>query len=144
MSTEQSAASHASMVPAYHYVAIPFLFVATLYFGYVAATNVSLGTFMMLLLAAGASVAGLYARMFALGVQDRVIRLEERLRLSEVLPEELRPRIGEISTDHLIGLRFASDDQVEALVREILDGKYEGRKAVKAAVRTWRPDHQRI
>lgn len=144
MSKEQSADSHASMVPAYHYVAIPFLVIATAYFGYAAANQVTIGAFMTLLLAAGTAVAALYGRIFSLGVQDRVIRLEERLRLSELLPDELKPRIHEVSTDHLIGLRFASDDEVEELFRRILAGEFDGRKDVKAAVRSWRADHQRI
>ena len=70
--------------------------------------------------------------------------MEERLRLANHLPAELHPRISEISTDLLIGLRFASDDELEGLTRRILDGELDSRKAVKNAIGAWRPDHQRI
>jgi hypothetical protein len=141
--TSQSFANHAKMVPLYHYCATPFLLVPTIYFGYVAVTAFSLGALMMLVFAVGVILAAFFARTFPLGVQNRVIRLEERIRM-ERLPEDLRGRIGEISTDHIIGLRFASDDELEGLVRRVLGGELSDRKSIKAAVRNWRADHQRI
>ena len=53
-------------------------------------------------------------------------------------------QIEGISTAHLIGLRFASDEEVAGLVRRVIDGELTDRKAVKAAVQNWRADHQRI
>ena len=73
-----------------------------------------------------------------------MIRLEERLRLREVLPEELRDRIREITTQQLIGLRFASDDEVPDLARRVLNGDLAERDDIKRAVKSWRADHQRI
>lgn len=84
-----------------------------------------------------------YARGFPLKVQDRLIRLEERLRLSEVLPAELQPRIGELTEDQLIGLRFAADGEVGELVRRVLAGELGGREEIKRAIRDWRPDEFR-
>jgi hypothetical protein len=79
-----------------------------------------------------------------MGVQDRVIRLEERLRMETILPEDLRPRIGELTTEQLIGLRFASDEELPELARRVLDGELTDRKSIKQAVKSWRADHQRI
>jgi hypothetical protein len=141
--TSQSFASHAKMVPLYHYWTTAFLVVPTVYFAYVAVTAFSLGAVMTLVFAVGVLLAAFFARAFPLGVQDRVIRLEERIRM-ERLPDDLRGRIGEISTDHIVGLRFASDDELEGLVRRVLDGELSDRKSIKAAVRSWRADHQRI
>lgn len=144
MSDTQSFASHAKMVPGYHYVGFALVAVPMFYFAYVAVRNFSVGAVMMLAFAVGVIVATLYARLFPLGVQDRVIRLEERLRMERVLPDDLKGRIGEIKTDHIIGLRFAPDDELPDLVRRVLGGELSDRKSIKAAVKNWRADHQRI
>jgi hypothetical protein len=87
----------------------------------------------------------LYAklRMYPLRIQDRVIRLEERLRLDALLPEALRKRIHELTDDQLIGLRFASDDEIPSLVELTLE-KQLTRKQIKERIQNWRPDHARI
>ena len=82
-------------------------------------------------------------RVYSLKVQDRVIRLEERLRLAVVLPPELQPRIGELSIDQLIGLRFASDAELPGLVEKTLGSNWN-RKQIKEAIKDWRPDNWRV
>ena len=82
-------------------------------------------------------------RLYAMKVQDRVIRLEERLRLSQLLPDSTRQRMGELSEGQLIALRFASDGEVAGLVQQALDGKWD-QKQIKSAIRNWRPDYLRV
>ncbi len=82
----------------------------------------------------------LYARSFAVTVQDRVIRLEMRLRLRELLPADLVPRIPEFTRGQLIALRFASDAELPALARRVLDERLMERKVIKQLVRDWQAD----
>ena len=83
------------------------------------------------------------ARIFALTVQDRVIRLEMRLRLRELLPPDLQPRIGEFTRHQLVAMRFASDRELPAIARKVLDERLEDRKAIKLLVQEWEADHLR-
>jgi len=82
-------------------------------------------------------------RIYSLKVQDRVIRLEERLRLAGLLPATLQPRVGELTIDQLIGLRFASDAEVPGLVEKAL-AENCNRKQIKQAVQNWRGDYWRV
>ena len=86
----------------------------------------------------------LYARLFALSAQDRVIRLEERLRLQALLPPEQKDTIDKLTTAQLIALRFASDDEVGALAATVIAEGIENRDEIKKRVTNWRPDHQRL
>ena len=82
----------------------------------------------------------LTARQMALTVQDRVIRLEMRLRLMEVLPADLRPRIRELSRQQLVALRFACDSELPDLVRDVLAGQLKTSKEIKLRVKDWQAD----
>ena len=85
-----------------------------------------------------------YARLFALAAQDRVIRLEERLRLHDLLPPDQKHVIDKLTTAQLIGLRFASDGEVPALVTTVSAEGIEDREEIKKRVTNWRADHQRL
>jgi uncharacterized membrane protein YciS (DUF1049 family) len=106
-------------------------------------SGISFETVLGVLMALALIVLFFYARLFALAVQDRVIRLEMRLRLAEILPAELRPRIPEFSVSQLVALRFASDAEMAALARKVLDDKITDRKAIKQMVKDWQADYQR-
>jgi len=85
-----------------------------------------------------------YTRTNALVVQNRIIRLEERLRLERLLPDDLRPRIPELSVAQLVALRFSGDGEVAALTRQVLDEKLTDKDAIKQRIRDWRADHLRV
>jgi hypothetical protein len=78
-----------------------------------------------------------------LTVQNRVIRLEERLRLARLLPADLQGRIEELTVGQLVALRFASDGELVELTRKVLTEGITDKKAIKSMVTTWRPDHLR-
>jgi hypothetical protein len=141
----QSFENHGKMVPAFHRWMTAFLVLPTLYFMFrVVSDFYSVERIAIAFFSVGVIIAALFGRLFALGVQDRVIRLEERLRMQMVLPDDLKGRIQEFTTNQLVGLRFASDDELPALARRVLDEGISDRKVIKQAVQNWRADHQRI
>jgi hypothetical protein len=95
------------------------------------------------LLALAFLILALKVRFYALRLQDRIIRLEERLRLTQLLSEPLRSRIPELTEDQLCGLRFASDAEIPKLVERALNEKLS-RADIKKAIQTWRPDYWRV
>ena len=139
----QTFANHARLVPAYHFVAFPLFAINFFYALYQVVTDFSWGN----LVAFGVSVALILlfflARVMALTVQDRVIRLEETLRMRALLPSDLQARIGELSVKQMVALRFAGDAELPDLARQVLDGNIQDQKAIKKLVRQWRADVQR-
>jgi hypothetical protein len=125
-------------------VALPILLINLIFSAYVAVTSLSVESVMALLVAFALIIVAIYARMFALGAQDRVIRLEERLRLRDLLPPEQKGTIDKLTTAQLIGLRFASDGEVVALVEAVSAEGIEDRDEIKKRVTNWRADHQRV
>jgi len=105
--------------------------------------GVSFGSVMDVLVGAALIALFVMARNSTLAVQDRLIRLEMRLRLAGVLPADLRPRIPEFTVPQLISLRFASDAELPALARKVLDEKLTERKAIKRLVKDWQADYLR-
>ena len=143
---EQSYRNHRKFVPGYHYLTFGILvvnFFWSLYRLFRGFPTVEIPLFdrlLAVLVAAALMGVALYARIFALAVQDRVIRNEMHLRLAEVLPPDLRPRIGEIKRGQLVALRFASDEELPELTRQILDGRLTKGDDIKQAIRSWRAD----
>jgi len=139
----QNLANHAKIVPAFHFFVLPVLFlnfVSSIVHVFRAPTYWSA---VSLLVSIALVLLALTARMFALTVQDRVIRLEMRLRLQQLLPPELKARIPEFTLAQLVSLRFASDAELPELARKVLDEKLNDRKAIKKLIRNWQPDYLR-
>ena len=141
--TPQTYQNHARFFPLFHFFVAPvFLLnllnaIRHLYLQ----PNVSTGW--AVVVAAGLVGLALAARLMALKVQDRVIRLEMRLRLSQVLPADLQGRIPELTTRQLVGLRFASDAELADLVRRVLAGSLANPTDIKKAVAHWQGDYLR-
>jgi len=144
MAAEQNFASHGRFFPPFHFFVAPVMLLNLVWsivrlwrqgFSWDGSERV--------LLALGLTVGFVSARLMALKVQDRVIRLEERLRYERLLPAELKARIGEFTVDQMVALRFASDAELPALARKVLDDKMSERKPIKQMVKNWRPDYLR-
>ncbi len=142
-STPQSYANHSKFVPLYHFIAFTILAINLFAQGWQVIKAPSFVTILGLAMAFAILVLSWYARVFPLTVQNRVIRLEERLRLERLLPEDLRGRIGELTVGQLVGLRFASDGEVGDLVRRVLAGELKTNDQIKREVKNWRADHVR-
>jgi len=142
--TEQNLANHTRYVPAFHFFVMPVLVVNLGWSLYrLKSLEFSFAGIFGVVFAAALVILALSARMFALAVQDRVIRLEERLRYERVLPADLHARCGELTINQVVSLRFACDAELPALARKVLDEKLKERKAIKRLIKTWRPDYQR-
>jgi hypothetical protein len=139
----QTFANHTRWDPLYHFIALP-VFVLCVAGGIVHFIwRPSLHTAAFFVISVAAAIAVLKIRLYALRVQDRVIRLEEHQRLAPLLPEPMRSRIPELTKGQLIALRFASDAEVPKLADRALAEKLSPAD-IKKAIQTWRPDYWRI
>jgi hypothetical protein len=141
--TPQSYANHARLDPAFHFFLAPLLIIAIILSIISVVRHPGLHSILWLLLAIALFLTAERARSYALKVQDRVIRLEERQRLSMLLPEAARPRIADLTEPQLIGLRFASDAELPTLaMRALKEGL--SNKQIKTAIQSWRADTFRV
>lgn len=140
--TSQSYANHARQRPVYWLVYIVF-FVNLIWTISRARQSPSMDTLLNVAMAVALIVLAFYARLFALTVQDRVIRLEMRLRLRELLPAALHSSIHEFTKGQLVALRFASDAELPALAEQVLRHNIRNGKAIKKSIKDWKPDHLR-
>lgn len=136
----QSFENHTKWVPAFHFFVLPVFLLNVFWCIYRLIRWPSVDSGISLVLALALLLLTFYARIFALAVQDRLIRLEMRLRMQQLLPQELRPRILDFTVDQMVALRFASDAELPSLCRKVLDEKLTDRKAIKKLIQNWQPD----
>jgi hypothetical protein len=137
---QQSYANHRRLHPVLHLVVSPILLVFAITTVVWAVRDPSYRSIIEALFAFAVLLLSIAAREMAVRLQDRIIRLEMRLRLAEVLPPELRPRIGELSVRQLVSLRFASDAEMTDLVRKTLEGAFANGEAIKRDIKQWQAD----
>jgi hypothetical protein len=135
----QKFGNHARYVQLYHFVLFGLLIVNLFHAGRLLARHISDETVYGILLAAALLILAWYARAFPLSVQDRVIRLELRLRMQALTPE-LLPRFAQLTPVQVTALRFAGDGELEELARAVLDGKLARGDDIKKAIKDWQPD----
>jgi len=139
----QTYATHRRYVPTYHFFLALILLLNLIWTVWQLARNPGGATVIGLLLAIGLIVLSLHARGFAKSVQDRVIRLEERLRMERLFPPDLKSRIGEFTVLQLVALRFASDGELVDLARTVLNQPTIGPEDIKKQIKNWRADFLR-
>ena len=143
MSETQSLKNHARFDPLYHLFITALYLLNLVYAGFhlYRQPNLSSGWYLVLSLAVIVPIFKL--RLYPLKVQDRVIRLEERLRLQALAPQQWHAQIYRLSEDQLIALRFAADDEVVELAKQALEHNLD-RKQIKERIKSWRADNWRV
>jgi hypothetical protein len=139
----QSLKNHAKIDPMFHFFLFFILVVNLVYSVVLLVHQRSFASAWFVVMSVAAFVALFKLRLYSLKVQDRVIRLEERLRLQSLTPLEWHAQIYRLSEDQLIGLRFAADDEVVELAKQALEHNLN-RKQIKERIRNWRADYWRV
>jgi|SRR5579884_316210 hypothetical protein len=139
----QTYANHARRQMVFHFFLVPVLILNLLYSIILLIRHPNPNAAWIVIMAIALLVMAFLVRINPLKVQDRLIRLEERMRLSALLTEPLRSRIPELAERQLVALRFASDEELPALVEETLAHNLKG-KEIKQRIKNWRPDHWRV
>ncbi len=139
----QNFKNHARFYPPFHFVLGPLLIFNLIWTIVRLVRNPSIETTMLVVVAVCLFLTAFVARTMALTVQDRVIRLEMRLRMRELCSPDLVARLAEFTPGQLVALRFASDAELPLLARKVLDEKLNDRKAIKSLIKNWEADHLR-
>ena len=137
---EQSFQKHARWLPAFHFFAAPVLLVNVINEIRHAWMDPSQHYLWQVVVAAALLATVFLSRTQALTVQDRLIRLEMRLRLRGLLPPDLQPNIEALTHRQLVALRFASDAEMAELVRDVVAGKLATSKDIKGRIKSWQAD----
>lgn len=141
--TGQNYKNHTKFFPLFHFVAVPILalnFVNEVRHVWM---NPNRSTAFAAVVAFGFVAAAFASRLMALKVQDRVIRLELQARMRGCLPAELQARMHELTPRQMVALRFAGDNELADLVRDVLAGKLATQKAIKLQIKNWQGDYLR-
>ncbi|MFN8581242.1 MAG: DUF6526 family protein [Gemmatimonadaceae bacterium] len=143
MATSQNYDNHTRYFPPFHFFAFPIVAIHALLQTWALVRAPVLGQLWAALVAWALALGLLSARVMALRVQDRVIRLEESLRMQRLLPPDVCTAAEGLTPQQLVELRFASDAELPGLVQRALAGEFTKRNEIKRAVRGWRADYLR-
>ena len=141
--TSQTLANHVRLDPLFHLFLGPVSMITFIWMIVKLVRYPDLDHAALVVLALAGVVAVFKIRLYALKVQDRVIRLEERLRMTALLPEALHTRVSELTESQIVALRFASDTELSGLVESTLANSWKSGD-IKKAIQVWRPDYFRV
>ena len=144
MAETQTYATHRRWIPYFHFFVLPVLALNVLVQIYYLYRNFAVWAIWDLVVSAALIALALATRNMATTAQDRIIRLEETLRLQRLLPPDMRGRIGELTTGQLVALRFCSDEELPELTRGVFGGELKSREDIKLRIKNWRPDTLRV
>lgn len=144
MPEQQNYQNHTRWYPFVHFIITPLLLINLIWAIVCVVMEFDWFRVHYLLLSIAVLLVSFSARLQALKAQDRVIRLEERLRYKELLSPELAAKAHDFRARQMIALRFASDEELPALAERIANGELTEPKEIKMAIKNWRADHFRV
>ncbi len=139
----QTLANHAKLDPLFHFFLAPVALAGVIYTIWNAVQNPGTSAYLHIVAAVWALLLVFKMRLYSLKVQDRIIRLEERVRIASLLQEPLRSKAAMLTESQIIALRFASDAELAGLVEKALANNMDN-KSIKQAIQNWRPDYWRV
>lgn len=142
--TSQTYANHTRWHPLFHFFILPVMLINFVWAIVECVENPGRNQAWWIVVSAALVGLAFVARTNALKVQDRIIRLEERLRYQRLLPADLAQQAGSLAVGQIVALRFASDGELEALVREVVGGRLTKSSEIKKAIKNWRSDTFRV
>lgn len=142
--TPQTYASHVRRHPPFHFFVIPVLLINIIWSIVDCVMHPGWHQGWLIVVSLALLVLAIFSRTNALKVQDRVIRLEEQLRRQALLPADLAQQARSLTVSQTIALRFAADEELAGLVREVLSGKLSKPAEIKQAIKSWRADEFRV
>jgi len=142
-SVMQNLSNHVRYDPLFHFFLLPVYLISLVVAVNMLVHHRNLHMLGLVIIVLALVITNFKTRLYALKVQDRVIRLEERLRLASLLPDSMRAQIPRLTEKQLVALRFASDEELPALVQRTLTENLEPAD-IKKAIRNWRPDYWRV
>jgi hypothetical protein len=142
--TTQNYSNHVRWHAPFHFVLLPILLLHLIWCTVRVFNSPGFESAEALLLAIGLAVMATLARNNALRAQDRVIRLEERLRFQRLLPADLAAKVSALPVGFIVALRFASDEELSELARQAVDHKFAKPRELKRAIKHWRGDYLRV
>lgn len=140
----QTYKNHPRLLPAFHFFVVPVLLLNVINELRRAWLYPTAGRAVAVVVAIALLTLAFLARTMPLAAQDRLIRLEMRMRLQQLLPPDLRGRINDLTSRQLVALRFAGDAEMPELIREVLDGRLKSGKEIKTRIKDWQADWLRV
>lgn len=144
MENTQNYSNHVRWYPPFHFVLAPLLLANIIYWIVRFYQNPGWDNGELVIFGVAVLLLAFIARLFAIRCQDRLIRLEERLRYEKLLSSDVAARASDLRVGHVIAMRFASDEELPGLVERALNGEFGSQKEIKLAVKKWRPDNFRV
>ncbi len=142
----QDAAHHIRHYPPHHFVFYPLMTGLTLASGYCIFRFPGKAlewAAITLLFMAVIWVSYMLRQHYALTLQDRIVRLEMRLRYFQLTGQPFEPVEARLNFYQLAALRFASDSELPELIeRTLREDLYP--EAIKKSIRHWTADHMRV
>jgi hypothetical protein len=141
----QNYSNHIRLNPLHHFVILPltvFVFGWTLYRLFTV-TEITFTDVFYVLLSFSILLIGFIARIYALKNQDRIIRLEMRVRYFELTGKSFSETEKKLSLSQVIALRFASNDELLILIEKAISEQLKS-KEIKKQIKDWQADLHRV